>query len=108
MPVTQDFLQYVLDQLSGWGDIQVKRMFGCIALYREGLAFGLIADDVVYLKVDDTNRDKYLEAGSEPLKLFKNKTLVPSYYNLPADVLDDAHEFVKWAKEALAIQIKRI
>ncbi len=53
MPVSDDFLNYVLDQLSAWGSVSVRRMFGGAGLYREGRMFGLIADDVVYLKVDD-------------------------------------------------------
>ncbi len=52
MPVSDDFLNYVVDQLSHWGSVSVRRMFGGAGLYRERRMFGLIADDVVYLKVE--------------------------------------------------------
>lgn len=107
MAVSNDFLQYVLDQLSGWGNVHVKRMFGGAALYQEDLAFAMIANDIVYLKVDDTNKEKYIAAGSTQLKPFKNNATVLSFYNIPADVLENADEFVEWAKESLAIQKKR-
>lgn len=107
MTVSTDFTQYVLDQLSGWGNVQTKRMFGVIALYQEELAFGMIANDVVYLKVDDSNRAEYLQKGSSQLKLFKNNSTVLSFYNVPPDVFEDASEFTKWAKASFAIQKKR-
>lgn len=107
MAVSSDFLQYVLDQLSGWGNVHVNKMFGGAALYQGELAFAMIADDVVYLKVDDTNKDKFIATGSTPLKPFKNNATVLSFYNIPTDVLEDSDKFVVWAKESLEIQKKR-
>ncbi len=106
MAVSNDF-QFVLDQLSGWGNVQTKRMFGGAALYQGGLAFGMIANDTVFLKVDDKTKDKYIQQGSTPLKPFKNNATVLSFYNVPLDIFEDADEFVKWAKESLGIQKMR-
>jgi DNA transformation protein len=108
MSVTNDFLEYVLDQLSAWGGIEVKRMFGGAGLYRDGLMFALVARNSVFLKVDDTNRDKYVKLGSKQLRPFESKATVLSFYELPVDVFEDSDEFVKWAKESLAIQLKRM
>ena len=107
MAVSNDFLQYVLDQLSGWGNVHVNRMFGGAALYQDELVFAMIANDIVYLKVDDSNKDKFVKADSSPLKPFKNNATVLSFYNIPADVLEDSDKFVVWAKESLDIQKKR-
>ena len=107
MAVSNDFIQFVLDQLSDWGNVHVKRMFGGAALYQDELAFGMIANDTVYLKVDDKTKDKYLQQGSIPLKPFKNNATVLSFYNVPPDIFEDAEEFTKWAKESLEIQKMR-
>ncbi|WP_310993962.1 TfoX/Sxy family protein [Aequorivita marina] len=107
MAVSNDFTQFVLDQLSGWGNVQVKRMFGGAALYQDDLAFSMIANDVVYLKVDETNKAKFIESGSVPLKPFKNNATVLSFYNVPAHIVEDADAFIRWAKESLEIQKKR-
>ncbi|MDW3646052.1 MAG: TfoX/Sxy family protein [Bacteroidia bacterium] len=107
MTLSNDFFEFVQDQLSPWCKIDKKRMFGVLGLYREGLMFGIIAKDIVYLKVDDSNKDKYLDAGSTPLKVFKNNSVVPSYYKLPVDVLENAEEFIEWAKESYAIQVNK-
>jgi len=41
------------------------------------------------------------------LKPFKNNATVLSFYSIPADVLENTDEFIKWAKESLDIQKKR-
>lgn len=107
MPVSNDFLDYVIDQLSNWGEINTKRMFGGAALYNDGLAFALVSNDVVYLKVDETNKDKYIQFGSSPLKPFKSDAIVPSFYNVPDEVFEDSDIFIEWAEESLLIQKKR-
>lgn len=107
MTLSNDFFEFVQDQLSEWSYIDKKRMFGVLGLYRDGIMFGIIAKNLVYLKVDDSNRNKFLLADSEPLRVFKNNTEVPSYYKLPVDVLENAEEFIEWAKESYAIQVKK-
>lgn len=83
MAVSNDFLEYVLDQFSAWGEVTVRKMFGGAGLYRDGKMFGLVADNVVYLKVDETNRDKFLEAGSAPFKPFPNRPTILSFFEIP-------------------------
>lgn len=109
MAVSDEFLNYVLDQLSSWGQVSARRMFGGAGLYRHGRMFGLIADNVVYLKVDDTNRDDFLKAGSSPFNPYpdKGKTTVMSYYEIPPEVLEDPDELSQWAQRSLNIQEKK-
>jgi len=104
MPVSDEFLAYVLDQLSGWGGVTARRMFGGAGLYRDGRMFGLLADDTAYLKVDDSNRAEYLTAGSSPFRPYPDKPETMSYYEVPPDVLDQPEEMVRWARSSLAIQ----
>ncbi len=106
MTVSKDFIYYVLDKLSNWGEVHYKKMFGGAALYQGDIAFAMIANDMVYLKVDDSNRDKYLKVGSFPLKPFKSNATVLSFYNVPDEVFEDRDEFVEWAEESYEIQKK--
>ena len=57
MPISDEFLIYILDQLSGWGNVTARKMFGGAGLYRDDRMFGLIANDVAYLKADDSGPD---------------------------------------------------
>lgn len=107
MSVSKGFLDFILDQLSKWGNVSARRMFGGAGLYRDGKMFALIADDVVYLKVDDTNRDKFIQRGASPLKPFPNRPTVLSFYEVPEDIVESPGELIEWAEESLFIQKKR-
>ncbi len=109
MPVSDEFADYVVEQLSSWGDVSVRRMFGGAGLYRDGTIFGLIADDVAYLKVDDSNRDDFLQAGSAPFAPYpeKDKSAVMSYFEIPADVLEDRDELARWAQRSWLMARKK-
>lgn len=103
MGVSDEFADFVIDQLSGWGEVSVRRMFGGAGLYCEGAMFGLIADDVAYLKADESNRDDFLQAGSSPFQPFPDKKTTMPYYDIPADVLESRDDLAKWAQRSLAV-----
>lgn len=101
MAVSKDFLEYVLDQLSTFGRVTARRMFGGIGLYADGLFFGLIADNVVYFKVDDSNRAHYEARGARRFQPFRDKPLLSlSYYEVVESVLEDAEELAVWARQS--------
>jgi DNA transformation protein len=104
MPVGAAFLQYVLEQLERTGRVTSRRMFGGVGLYCDSVFFGIVYDDTLYFKVDDTTRPDYESRRMKPLRPFKDKPDVSlTYYTVPADVLDDAEELVTWARRAIAI-----
>lgn len=107
MSLSDEFLSYVLDLFNEWGNVSIRKMFGGAGLYRDGRIFGLIADDIVYLKVDDSNREMFIQAGSSPFKPYPDKDTVMSYYEVPPDILEDPEDLVEWAKRSLAIQNKK-
>jgi DNA transformation protein len=78
-------------------------MFGGVGLYRRGIFFGIIARDVLYLKVNDSNRSDYVKAGMEPFKPYPNRPGTMQYYAVPADVLESSIELAKWARKAVAV-----
>lgn len=106
MAVSNSFLKFVLDQLTGWGTVNIKKMFGGVALYQEELAFAMLMNDEVYLKVDDFTENKFKKAGSIQLKPFENNAVVLSFYSLPSEVLEDENLFKEWSKEAFEVQKK--
>ena len=56
MASNADFAQYVVDQCSGAGDIAVKKMMGEYCIYCNGVLFGLICDNNLYIKETDAGR----------------------------------------------------
>ncbi|NTW60172.1 MAG: TfoX/Sxy family protein [Nitrospirae bacterium] len=106
MPVSPEYLDYLIDQLKAFGQVAAKRMFGGAGLYHQGVFFGLVADDTLYFKVDDANKADYEAAGSGPFRPFG--TYAMGYYEVPADVLEDPDELVLWAKKAFEAKGRKI
>ena len=46
----KDFVDYVAEQLGGAGAIRSRKMFGEYGLFCDGLFFGVICDDQLYVK----------------------------------------------------------
>lgn len=107
MAVSDEFIEYIIGQLASWADVSARRMFGGAGLYCDGTMFGLIADDVAYLKVDDSNRDDFLQAGSSPFQPYPDKKETMSYFEIPADVLENPDQLAEWAELSLAIARKK-
>ena len=56
MACSDDFVQYIVDQCSGAGDISVRKMMGDYCIYCNGVIFGLICDNNLYIKETDAGR----------------------------------------------------
>ena len=102
MAVSEEYLDYVVDQLGCIGEVTAKKMFGGVGLYHNELFFGLIASDVLYFKVDDENRPAYLTAGASPFQPYGDESSSMSYYEVPVDVLEDVDRLRTWARASVA------
>ena len=107
MTVSSDFLAYVLEQLTALGAISAKRMFGGAGLYSDEFFFALIADDTLYLRVDDSNRSDYTARRMQPFRPYADRPqLSMSYYEAPAEVLESAMELAAWARRSVAVAMQ--
>ena len=107
MPFSEEYLDYVVDQLACIGEVTAKKMFGGVGLYHDGLFFGLIADDVLYFKVDDENRPEYKRAGAKPFQPYGEESDSMSYYAVPIDVLEDVDRLRTWTRGAVAAATRK-
>jgi DNA transformation protein len=98
---TAAFRAFVLDQLEDLGDVTPRSMFGGVGLYCGDLFFGIIARDVLYLKVDDVTRGDHERAGMHPFKPYPKRSGTMQYYAVPVDVLESAADLVAWARRAV-------
>ncbi len=104
------FLEYVLsDAMQGIRGVTAKAMFGGFGLYKEGIVFGIIADDELYFKVDEKNLSWYKECHSKPFTYEgKNrKMIVMSYWEVPAEVLEDRELLADWVDKSVAASLRK-
>jgi DNA transformation protein len=78
-------------------------MFGGVGIYAGDLFFALMANDTLYLKVDDTTRPSFTSLGLEPFCPYGESGEVMQYYELPADVLEDVDSLREWVEAAIAV-----
>lgn len=50
MASNADFIQYIVDQCAGAGEITFKKMMGDYCIYCDGVIFGLVCDNNLYIK----------------------------------------------------------
>lgn len=104
MPLTPEenqFKDYIVDLMQSIGPVSARAMFGGHGIFLNGLMFALIADSVLYLKVDDKTENEFKAKGLEPFTYSKKGKLYKmSYYEAPEDALEDIKEMHSWAKKS--------
>lgn len=101
------YSDHIVDVLSDWAPVRARAMFGGFGLYRDDVIFALIADDDLYFKVDDTNRDDYERAGSAPFSYeMRGKPASMPYWRVPEEVIEDAEMLGQWATKAHAVGVR--
>lgn len=103
MAVSPGYRDYVLEQLARVAPVTSRAMFGGVGVYSDGLFFALMDDEALYLKVDDTNRGDFEAIGMGPFRPFGDETHVMQYYELPADLLEDAEALRPWVEAAIDV-----
>ena len=90
-----DFLSEVFEQ---FGAVQARKMFGGYGLYHNGIMFGLVVDEMLYLKADETAAHFFESRGLEQFEYRRgNKIVKLSYYLAPEEIFDDREEAATWA-----------
>lgn len=96
--------EHLLEQLAPLGPVTVRRMFGGAGLFLDGVMFGLIADDVLFFKVDAASRADFEAEGLGPFTYEKStgQAVMMSYWRAPERLLDEDDEMRAWALKAIA------
>ncbi len=103
MAVSSSYLTYVLEQLDGLNRLSSRRMFGGVGLYSAEVFFGVLDNDTLFFKVNDELRQRYTERGMPPFAPIPGKPPMLGYYQVPADVLEDADVLCQWAADSVAV-----
>lgn len=95
-------VEHCLELLAPLGPVTARRMFGGHGLRVDGLFFGLIAFDRLYLKVDATTRPAFEAAGCSPFVYEgQGRPVTISYWTVPDDAMESPLFMQPWARLAL-------
>ena len=82
-------------------------MFGGYGVYREGVMFGLVSGETLYLKADEQNAPEFLEHGSDQFEYRrKGKITKLSYYAAPGTVMEDCTEAARWGRSSFEAALR--
>jgi len=106
-PGRNEFVEHVLELLAPFGSVSARRMFGGFGIYRDGLMFGLVASDVLYLKADTENRGEFAAVGSAPFSYTaRRRQVILSYWRAPEEALESGAAMQEWARSAFAAALR--
>ncbi|MFZ2541439.1 MAG: TfoX/Sxy family protein [Gallionella sp.] len=102
-----EFVEYVVELMTGWASVSARKMFGGYGLYHEGLMFALIAEDQLFFKTDADNESQFERAGSHPF-VYTSKTRIVqmSYWSAPEAGLESAAEICDWCQSAYGAALR--
>ena len=108
MAVSPTFRTFIVDQLTRVvAGVRARSMFGGVGIYAGDLFFGLMDDDTLYFKVDDSNRADFEARKMGPFRPYGDEGEVMQYYAVPADLLEDPEGLRPWAEKAIAVAARK-
>ena len=86
------------------GGVSFRRMFGGAGVFRDGLMFALVLDDVLYLKADESTRPRFEAEGCEPFRYeARGRIVTTSYWRLPERLFEEPEGFAEWTGAAFEV-----
>ena len=106
MALDQNSIDLVIDQISSFEEVSIKKMLGECGLYHEsGMMFELItAKGQFMLRVENANRADFEAKGAQRFNHEKKGRGMP-YYQVPIEVFDDSDELAKWANSSIDVAV---
>ena len=103
MVASDSFAEFLREQLAPLGRVTLRRMFGKSGVFCDGVMFGMVTDNMLYLRVDDHNRSAFKEAASVPPLNYRKQghSIDLAFWRAPERLFDEPDEFVAWARAAL-------
>jgi len=105
------FKDFILDQLRDLEGLSAKSMFGGFGFYRGSVFFGILSGEQLYFKTDKETEKEYIQLGAKPFIYHrkdasgrKKKASLHSYFEVPADILEDQGRLTAWARQAVRVQ----
>jgi len=104
MVASDSFAEFLREHLAPLGRVTLRRMFGKTGVFCDGVMFGMVTDNTLYVRVDDHNRATFKEAAAFPPLNYakKGSTIDLAFWRVPERLFDEPDELVAWARAALA------
>lgn len=107
MKKNSEFAENLREIFAELGPIEIKSMFGGYGVFREGLMFALVADDVLFLKADKKTAADFQDRGLPPFEYEqRGKKISMSYFQAPEEIFDETERAKEWADLAFGAALR--
>lgn len=97
------YAAFLEDQFAPIGGVSLRRMFGGLGIFRDGLMFALAVDEILYFKADAETVPLFEAEGSEPFSYDTKdgRRVIMAYRRAPERLFDDEDAFRTFAETAI-------
>ncbi len=95
-----EFIEFLYEVFSNFGTIKSRKMFGGYGIYHKGLMFGLVTDDSLYLKADETTKQLFIDKVLTPFEYDKKQESTIIIFPRTRSCYDDPDVAVYWTRLA--------
>ena len=103
-----EFIEHILDVLEPIGNVTARKMFGGYGIYNNKVIIGIVDEDELYFKVDESNLQNYKKLKSSPFTYERGdgQKIAMSYWYVPESVIEDNEKFCEFAESSYKISLK--
>lgn len=105
---SSDFVDHCRELLAPAGAVRAKRMFGGWGLYVDELFVAIVAFERLWLKADESTRERYAAAGGEIFTVpMKGKPTSMNYWTVPPDAMESPALMAPWLRLAMQAALRQ-
>jgi DNA transformation protein and related proteins len=92
-----------------FGPVSIRRMFGGMGVFADGLMIALVSREVIFLKADAETIPAFEQEGQAPFSYAtrNGEHKLTSYWRMPDRLYDDTEELARWARNAHAVALRK-
>jgi DNA transformation protein and related proteins len=92
-----------------FGPVSVRRMFGGMGVFADGLMIALVSRGVIFLKADTETIPAFEQEGQAPFSYAtrNGEHKLTSYWRMPDRLYDDAEELARWARDSHVVALRK-
>lgn len=103
MAISKEEIEYIIVQLSEFGEVRSKGMFGGVGFFYQDVMFAMMGHGDFRLRADELTEGDFEAEGMEKFKT--GKGTMP-YWQVPEHVLSDRSKLAVWANKAFEAALR--
>jgi DNA transformation protein len=102
-----EFGEYLQELFEPVGGVSIRRMFGGLGIFKDGLMFACVVDGTLRFKADDETAPDFEKEGcGQWVYRSRGRAVAMPYWQAPERLFDEPDVFVEWARLAFRVALR--